>query len=567
MSQAAPRLPDPDSAPPLAPILRHPAADAPAREAPASQPQAGDALPAEAPAGAAHAPDTSDTDASLRARGWAPTMEHVWLGLVVVAASLACAVDPLDPIDYWWSVRLGSLIRQLGAIPTDDSLVYTVVRGPIVDGQWLARVVISALHDLGGVDLTLALRTVIAVTAALLLARMCRTAGAGARVSAVMAGLSVILFVPGLAVRPQLMAVLPFLLVMRAALDPPRSVLGVTAMAAVVVFWANAHGSFILIYPLLGVGMLEALVERLQTGSNERLKRALILSAVCGLAPLVNPYGIGLASYVGDAILFNGGGTSIGVLGSEWTPPELKSAYGGLFYGSVVLAVVLLGAGTRPRLGEGLLLLAFGLLAVSSTRHILWWSLVAVPFIARGFAELFASGPFRRVPQPGPLPVGSPSMNRLCLLAFGMMAVVALPWWRERLPLPPDRTVKLDVTTPVAVGEYLATHPKDGRLFNDTDWSAYLTWRLPDTQVFVDNRFELHPSQVWEEYLTVSRGHVSWQRRLDAHGVTRLALNRAGQSGLIAAVRESPDWQLVYEDKQALVFDRVTPVGAVSSTP
>ena len=29
------------------------------------------------------------------------------------------------------------------------------------------------------------------------------------------------------------------------------------AVAAVVVFWANVHGSFILIYPLLGVGVLD----------------------------------------------------------------------------------------------------------------------------------------------------------------------------------------------------------------------------------------------------------------------------------------------------------------------
>ena len=84
-------------------------------------------------------------------------------------------------------------------------------------------------------------------------------------------------------------------------------------MAAVVAFWANVHGSFILIYPLLGVGLLEAAVERLRTGQSERLWRAGVLTALCGVAPLLNPYGVGLAAYVGDTILFNGGGTSIGV--------------------------------------------------------------------------------------------------------------------------------------------------------------------------------------------------------------------------------------------------------------
>jgi hypothetical protein len=503
---------------------------------------------------------TAAGGASESARFWTPTLEHVWLGLAVVAAALGCAVDPIDPIDYWWSVRLGDIIRQLGTIPSDDSLVYTAIRGPIVDGQWLARVIFSALHATGGVELSLALRTPIAIAVALLLARMCRSAGVGSRVSAVVAGLSVILFVPGLTVRPQMLAVVPFLIVWRAALHPPRRIVGLVLTAAAVVFWANVHGSFILIYPLLGVGVLEAAVERLRGGpgaSNDRVRRALLLAVVCGLAPLVNPYGIGLASYVADAVLFNGGATSVGVLGAEWSAPEIRSAYGGLFYGSAILAIVLLGAGCRPKLAEGLLLLAFGVLAVSSTRHILWWTLVMVPFVARGLQTVLASPGWRRLPQAGPLPVGSPLLNVVCMVSFALVVLMTLPWWRQRLPLPPDRTAIVDTSTPVAVAEYLAAHPTPGRLFNDTDWSAYVSWRLaPDIRVFVDNRFELHPAEVWTEYLTISRGHVSWQQRLDSYGVTRLALNPQTQTGLVSAVRASPDWTLVYEDKQALVFDR-----------
>ena len=51
---------------------------------------------------------------------------------------------------------------------------------------------------------------------------------------------------------PQMLAVVPFLLVWRAAMQPPRRTVGIVLTAAVVAFWANVHGSFILIYPLLG---------------------------------------------------------------------------------------------------------------------------------------------------------------------------------------------------------------------------------------------------------------------------------------------------------------------------
>lgn len=500
-----------------------------------------------------------DPDAVLDervSRAFVPRLSHVWAGLAVLAAALACALQPLEPIDYWWGVRLGGLIHGLGSIPTDDPLSYTPVRGPIVDGQWLARVVFSVLHDLGGVPLNLALRTVVAVATVLLLIRICRESGAGPRLSAVVAGLAGILFVPGLAVRPQLFAVVPFLLVWMAARRPPKGLVGVGLAALTVALWGNLHGSFILAYPLLAVGVLDAAVERLRTGASDRLHPAIVLAVCCGLAPLLNPYGFGLASYVGDAILFNGGGTSVGVLGVEWGAPAIRTAYGALFYGSLLLTMLLIGAGSRPRFAEGLLLLGFGVLAISSIRHILWWSLILAPFVARALQERTADLARWKLPVAGPLPDGSPMLNAICLVLFGVLSVSMLPWWREGLPLPPNRTALLDPETPIAVGEYLAAHPQPGRLFNETDWSAYLSWRLPEQRVYVDNRFELHPAAVWEEYTTISRGHVSWERRLDAWGVTRLALSRATQPGLIQAVQESADWRLVYEDDRALVYDR-----------
>ena len=111
---------------------------------------------------------------------------------------------------------------------------------------------------------------------------------------------------------------------------------------------------------------------------------------VCGLAPLLNPYGFGLASYVSDTILFNGGGTAVGVLGVEWGAPAIRTAYGGLFYGSVVLTILLLGAGRAHASARGCCCSASGCSPLSSIRHILWWSLILAPFVARGLAELAA---------------------------------------------------------------------------------------------------------------------------------------------------------------------------------
>src|SRR5580765_6295985 len=104
---------------------------------------------------------------------WRPGLLHVWALLPVIAAALGSALQPLEPIDYWWGVRLGDLIRATGTIPAGDTLIYTPLRGPVVDGQWLAKVLLSYAHQVGGVEVALALRSLVAITIALLLVSSC----------------------------------------------------------------------------------------------------------------------------------------------------------------------------------------------------------------------------------------------------------------------------------------------------------------------------------------------------------------------------------------------------------
>ena len=535
---------------------------------------------------------------------WArPTLEHVWLGLALVAAALGSGLLPIESIDYWWTVKLGDLIRQNGALLTTEPLIYTPVREVPVDGQWLARVIVSIVHEAGGVELSLALRSLVAVATAGLLLRLCRDLGAGARISAGVVCLAALLYLPGLAVRPQLFAVVPFLLVLRAALVPPTSTASRLVTIGAVVFWANVHGSFVLLYPLLGVAVLDA-IRRHVGGERDRLRPALLLAGVCALAPLVNPHGPWLARYVWDTVLFNGGGTAVGTLAAEWQPPTVQTGYGRAVVLSLLGVVLLVGAGRRPRFAEGLLLVLFGLLALSAVRHIMWWSLVMAPFAARALGDLLSSlathvaarlAERRARPRPRdadapptdtrdadaqptdardadvpptdprdraaamtrPPSTGVPLANAALLVLFALVIVACLPWHRTRLPLPAARTALVDPTTPVAVAEYLAVQPGPGELFHSTDWGGYFGWRLgPERKLFIDDRFELHPAEVWRDYMTLSRGHASWERLADRYGIGQLALDREAQAGLVEAVAESPRWMLTYEDERAVVYER-----------
>ncbi|MBA2450445.1 MAG: hypothetical protein H0V51_20715 [Chloroflexi bacterium] len=494
------------------------------------------------------------------------TLAHVWLAVPLFAAGLGTGLMPVESIDYWWTVKLGELIWQAGALPDGDQLVFTPIREPVIHAQWLAQLVFYAAHSLGGPALALALRTIVALVVALLLVRIATDAGAGPRGTALAVGAGMLIVLPGLALRPQMLAVIPFLLIARASCSPPRTLAGALVLAMTFAVWANVHGSFVLGYVLLSGGLAQAVWDRRQGRRDESIARLSRLAVICVVAPLVNPNGLALVTYVWDTVVFNGVGSTVGILGVEWGPPALRSTYGGAFFASLLVAIVLLGRGHRPRLGESLLLILFGLMATQAVRHVLWWGLIVTPYVARGLSAWASppSRPARRDDEasevaraPDDIPAGTPALNTACLVLFATLVLACLPWWRASTPLPSDRTAILDRETPIAVGEYLATHQPPGELFNFTDWGAYFAWRLgPSRRVFVDDRFELHPGDVWRDYSTVGRGHVSWEEVLERYGVTQLALDPKSQAGLVQAVERSPRWVLSYEDERALVYER-----------
>ncbi|MFN8525172.1 MAG: hypothetical protein U0821_18915 [Chloroflexota bacterium] len=490
------------------------------------------------------------------------SLAHVWWTAALFAAGLAAGLMPIESIDYWWTVKMGDWIRQHGVLPTGDPLLYTAIREPVIDGQWLAQVLFSVAHTIDGPNVALAARMVISIAAAALMLRMCAEEGAGVRASAAGVAIGSLLFVPGLAARPQMLAVLPFLIVLRASFRPPRTVLGLVGVALIFIFWVNVHGSFVLAYVCLSLGAFDAAWSRWHGRDLGRLKLTIRLGILLLPAALVNPYGWRLLAYVWDVVVFNGVGSAVGVLGVEWGPPILRSTYGGAFFASVLVVIGLLGAGRKPRCREVVLMLFFGLLALQAIRNVAWWGLIVAPYVARAISH--PSRPTLLMPGDSPgrgqeraygLPVGVPSLNVMCIGLLVTLLMLFLPWWREKLPLPASRTAVLDQSTPVALGEYLAQNQPDGNLFHHTDWGAYLGWRIgPDRKIFVDDRFELHPPDVWRDYARVSGGHASWEEVLERYGVVQVALDAGSQPGLAEAIGRTPRWDLKFQDGDVRVY-------------
>src|SRR5207253_3758030 len=115
---------------------------------------------------------------------------------------------------------------------------------------------------------------------------------------------------------------------------------------------------------------------------------------------------------------------------TEWAPTTVGGLDGILFFCSLVLLGLLaLKSPLRLSAVEILCLLAFGYLAWSSVRAIVWWGLAITPVVARLLGSVLPDRP----------PTGRdlPLINGAILASIALVAVISLPWNKAALPILP----------------------------------------------------------------------------------------------------------------------------------
>lgn len=509
-----------------------------------------------------------DTQAARRSGAFVLKREHLWALIPLAAAWFGASIDFIEPYDFWWNVKSGEIMAQTGRFLATDVLVYTPVREPYANPQWGSQLIFYWLYSISPY-LLLALRAVITTAVMGLLIWLCTWRSGSLRAGAI-AGL--IAFITGWTnhgMRPQLLAFIPFVLYMVLLERKDAHPRWLPLLVPIMLFWVNVHGSFFLGVAMLAIYALGTLIERAGSAdgrawlrSRESLWQAGWFAAAAA-ASLANPYFLGIYNYFFAA-------TNDPVarpLNTEWQAPTLNEGTGQLFYLQVAIFLVSLYMSKRRlRPTEILLVLAFGYLALTSLRNVLWWGWVTAPIMAANFAawaELRRAQRLARAPEAeqereDATPARSaevPLLNWVLVVLLVGGALLFTPLWRTVNPLVPQASKGyLAEGTPEGVAEYVRTSRPPAPLFNYMEWGGYLGWALyPQYQMFVDGRFEAREVQVWNDYLAVWRARADWQEVLDRYGVNTLVLSKADMPGFIRFVEESPTWNEVYEDKLGAV--------------
>lgn len=489
-------------------------------------------------------------------------LAHLWAIVPLVVAWFAESIDYIEPFDFWWNLKSGQIMMQTGHFLGTDILVWSPVREPYYNPQWLSQLLFYWIYN-ASPYLMLTARALIITASVGLILWICGWRAKSLRVAGLATLITFFTAWTNYGVRPQLFAFLPFLgflLILERKDTHPQ---WLPLLVPLMLFWVNSHGSFLLGGALVTIYAVGSCLEKIGSREGREWLRSraaiwqLFWFAATGLATLLNPYFLDIYRYFSIAT----NDPIARAANIEWQPPTLSNGTGQLFFAQVVIFLAsLYFSRRRLRATELLLIAAFGYLALTSLRNVMWWGWVTAPMLAANFAAISARRSKFRAQSSAPTAqrIEAPALNWLIVVLLAGGALAVTPLWRQASPLvPPDAKPALSETTPTKVADFLANSNLPGPLFNYLEWGGYLEWELyPRYRMFVDGRFEARQVQVWLDYLSVSHGRADWQQTLDRYGIRTLVLNKEFHKDLIPFVSTSSAWHKVYEDKTAVVFTR-----------
>ncbi|MCP4808920.1 MAG: hypothetical protein GY913_00275 [Proteobacteria bacterium] len=433
---------------------------------------------------------------------------------------------PVTTNDLHIYLVMGRWMAEHGALLEHETITWTAAGTEFVNGTWGFSVASYWLLDAIGLD-GLRLLNGLAVSCTVLFVGLAAIArGADRRAAGIAAFVCWTLLLQNTVVRGQTWVFPLFAALLWLAARPRRAALALLAGVIGGAIWAPLHGSFAA--GIVGFAALAAapLVD-------DKPLRASITPALIavGLAigACLGPYGPEIWLYVFDNSALPRERDFL-----EWYPADPERFEGLRFFLVAGLWCVLASVQDRRR-GDLLLVLAFGILALSGTRFIAWFGIAMAPALAMRLSSVM--GPDRGNPLARPLS-----------WALGVAGLVFV----GRLVQPLEQPLHSE--TPV---DLVAALNGTNKVFNPPEYGGYIAWEHPETKVSGDIRTWLFEDAVWNEYVLVSRAPEDWEARMaEVDGM--LLLESFHGETLLPAALASPCWRLAAQSEYGATFVRTT---------
>ncbi|MEM1158598.1 MAG: hypothetical protein AAF649_07760 [Verrucomicrobiota bacterium] len=467
---------------------------------------------------------------------------------------------PLGDPGVPWHFKWGQVLLETMSIPGQDFFSHTMYGAEWINYQWLFQAIIGVTQWIGGIPFTTAvLMTVYAFLPVLLLQRMLRE-GANAIIALLLACLAWFILTMHSLDRPHVFTYLFFSILVERLY---RMFEGETDLKKswwlipMLTLWTNLHGGFSVGLFTIGVVFLTA---GCRYGCNRNaanlaiVKNLFFTGFCCGLASLINPYGIGLHLHVLSFL-------ELKVLANwqEFASPDFYTPSGnirGFEFLILGLCIVFFLKGkfpSRMHVLDLVLCLTFLHFALQSGRHIILFTLVATPVIARGLSGLLKSRESWFIVRRGFELTQEQLQMRGGRIYFPLIVAGYLALSLTSSAFFQDHFYDIHLSRKTA--ELIREQPeKFQRPFNtDNIGGALIYYFGPDIKVFADDRADFYWQEfISEKYFKVRFGLEGWDDVLAEYDVDSLIL--PVDNALQAALLLSPEWKKVHEDDVNVVY-------------
>lgn len=462
------------------------------------------------------------------------------------------ASRPINDADFWFHLKTGQHIFSTHSIPRTELFSFTYRGIPWVAHGWLSGVFFYAVWETVGPNFLIFFFALLATIAFWIAFRRANS-------HPLFAGLAMLIGVwtaaPNLGVRPRVFSIL-FASIFLAVLDGfarGKRERWIWLLIPILTLWANLHGGFLLGLALIALTATGMVLDRLAGVLEEperfrsRLQKLLLLFVGCGLAGLVNPYGIRLYTMpitVLRSPIFQD-------LVRDWVSPNFHFASTRPLLLLIIMTMAVLALSPkRPKPSELLLFLATLYATLKTQRNAVVFALVSVPLFATYFQSWFESTRFGktfgvvRTHSRRPLAI---------LLAVGFLLPLVLFATRLKTTIYSNSTQE-SLEVPIKAVEYLKQNSVAGNTLTVPNvWGAYVLWAAPNNPVYIDGR-DVYPDTFVKEYVDIYQGRLDWRRPFADHNVQIVVIEP--DRVLARELSESTEWQKIYQDDMSLVFTR-----------
>ncbi len=488
------------------------------------------------------------------------TPKTVFFGSVILIMIFLGMRVPLDP-DLGWHLRSGQYIWEHKALASTDPFSHTFPEYPWIAHEWLSDLTLYGLNSLGTTAGPIAMSVVFSLIAGSAFYIAGRSFPARREYQILAALLALLVSLPILGVRPQMISMLGLALVFYIVYrfrvnERSRAIYFLPLLFAV---WVNFHGGFSLGLFALAVfwlvELLRAIFKKTYAKIYQRWRKKTIelsvlsrrslftlagVGLVSGAATLINPYGLRIYYEVYNTFINTTGSALVRQTIGEWTPVSLSQQLSMQFNIYLILfGLLLLFAWKKINFTHLCITAVFFYLGMSSWRNLPLLMISITPFWVM-IAQHLTGDTLARIVK----------RNFFLLILVFAAIIIGRQQITGLLEFGIDPAKAADKGGyPYAAVQYLKARPLKGEMLNEYNYGGYLVWNYPERKVFIDGRmaiWELNGKNVYLDWMKLGHLDAGWEEALDKYNVSYALVRK--NLAVTKAMKDTGNWETVYED-------------------